>query len=149
MLCGNQIRVIDLLPGTGDAALDCTVRIVSLDDKPHYEALSYVWGTSKKCKTIKAGDKQLPITDNLHNALFRLRRLDTVRTLWADQICIDQWNVSEKNHQVGLMRHIYRSCEHCVIWLGEFSSGSSSLTQAAIRKEAKRSATPCNSGPSL
>lgn len=57
MICGNQIRVIDLLPGTRDAALECTVRIVSLDDKPHSEALSYVWGTSEECRTIKAGDK--------------------------------------------------------------------------------------------
>ncbi|KAK5625784.1 hypothetical protein RRF57_001500 [Xylaria bambusicola] len=39
--------------------------------------------------------------------------------LWADSVCINQGDVRERNHQVGMMHSIYR-CAECVgIWLGE------------------------------
>ncbi|KAI1158008.1 heterokaryon incompatibility protein-domain-containing protein [Nemania serpens] len=39
--------------------------------------------------------------------------------MWADSVYINQGDVLERNHQVGLMHSIYR-CAECVgIWLGE------------------------------
>ena len=61
----------------------------------------------------------MPITPNLHAALRRLRYADRKRTLWIDQLCINQWDINEKASQVSLMRDIYKNCEHCVLWLGE------------------------------
>jgi hypothetical protein len=36
-----------------------------------------------------------------------------------DQLCIEQWNLEEKQQQVQLMRTVYKSYHQCLIWLGE------------------------------
>jgi hypothetical protein len=36
-----------------------------------------------------------------------------------DAVCINQWDLKEKSHQVNLMRTIYKGCSRCLIWLGE------------------------------
>lgn len=41
------------------------------------------------------------------------------RILWIDAICIDQNSLSEKTHQVGMIRDIYRGASRVLIWLGE------------------------------
>jgi hypothetical protein len=46
------------------------------------------------------------ITSNLHAALLRIRGATEVRILWADAVCIDQTNDTEKNHQVGIIGDI-------------------------------------------
>lgn len=38
--------------------------------------------------------------------------------LWIDAICIDQGNVTEKNHQVQRMGVIYAGVKMVMIWLG-------------------------------
>lgn len=38
--------------------------------------------------------------------------------LWIDALCIDQDNVAERGHQVGLMADIYRDAKHVMVWLG-------------------------------
>jgi hypothetical protein len=49
-----------------------------------YEALSYTWGASKLERTITLNGKHmLGITDNLYNALRRLRKRVGIRTLWV------------------------------------------------------------------
>lgn len=40
------------------------------------------------------------------------------RYLWIDAICINQENISERNHQVHQMSHIHESSEFAVVWLG-------------------------------
>lgn len=65
-----------------------------------YEALSYAWGDPTKSHEIFVNGKVLKITTNLHVALQYLRQPDVARVLWIDAICIDQENISEKNHQV-------------------------------------------------
>lgn len=86
----------------------------------NYEALSYVWGRSTEGRTINLdGQKVVPVTDNLHAALRRLRRLDKPRTLWVDSLCINQDNLAERNRQVQMMGRIYKSAGSVVIWLGD------------------------------
>jgi hypothetical protein len=41
------------------------------------------------------------------------------RSLWVDQICIDQTQMKERGHQVGIMEHIYRGAEETLCWLGQ------------------------------
>jgi hypothetical protein len=38
--------------------------------------------------------------------------------LWRDQISIDQSDLEERSHQVGLMSRIYGTANHTIIWLG-------------------------------
>lgn len=37
--------------------------------------------------------------------------------MWIDQICIDQSNTIERNHQVATMSHIYSNAIAVVVWL--------------------------------
>lgn len=46
---------------------------------------------------------------------------------WIDAICIDQFNVAERNHQVRRMGSIYSQAESVLIWLGEEKALNESL----------------------
>jgi hypothetical protein len=41
---------------------------------------------------------------------------------WIDNLCIDQDNPLEKNHQVHLMRDIYQKANSILVWLGDAES---------------------------
>lgn len=40
----DEIRLLHLNPGSGGEPIECTLVHATLSDKPHYEALSYMWG---------------------------------------------------------------------------------------------------------
>ncbi|CAG8955494.1 hypothetical protein HYFRA_00010361 [Hymenoscyphus fraxineus] len=123
MLSGDQIRVLDLLPsfqGDEPALVRCETRIVSLADKPQYEALSYVWGGPIPRSYITVSGCEVDITSSLYAILCRLRLGgECKRTLWIDQLCINQQDPEEKTSQVRLMRRIYKSCTTCLLWMGD------------------------------
>ncbi|KAN0099506.1 HET domain containing protein [Hyaloscypha variabilis] len=114
----DRIRVMELFPGDGDSPIECSIREESLSDTPDYEALSYRWGNLKTPQRISMQGKDFEITQNLYTALRHLRYAKQKRTLWIDAICIDQMGVREKNHQVQLMRDIYKKARRTLIWLG-------------------------------
>ena len=133
----QEVRLLDLVPGKGNAIIECSIRIVSLAERPSYEALSYVWGDPSDCIPIRVQHRDVKITRNLYAALQQLRSGTTTRTLWIDQLCINQWDSDEKTEQVRLMRHIYQRCTQCLIWLGEIpppgqaqAAGGFTLTDA-------------------
>ena len=120
------IRVLDLTPGTWNEDLQGTPRIVDLYSRPKYEALSYTWGNGNEREAIFLGHGcQLQITYNLFTALKRLRNLCSIRTVWADAVCINQSDAGEKSQQVPLMGEIYKTAENVLIWLGEYEHTSS------------------------
>ena len=41
----------------------------------------------------------------------------TTLYLWIDQLCIDQHNTSERNHQVNMMSQVYAKAASIVVWL--------------------------------
>ncbi|KAF2673832.1 HET-domain-containing protein [Microthyrium microscopicum] len=137
------IRVIELLPKPKDsAALTCRIRTVDLAEKPDYEAISYCWGPPVfDQKLVIENEGVISITKSLQGALKHLRRVDGVRTIWADAVCINQQDVEERNAQVQLMRDIYRSCKGVIAWLGPSSTmtdlGMDTVPRvlAAIRKK--------------
>lgn len=88
----------------------------------HYIALSYVWGDANKRKTILVDQKPLLINASLDSALRHLRDKKEDLSVWADGICINQFDFKEKNKQVGLMSLIYQVARHTVIFLGETTS---------------------------
>jgi hypothetical protein len=121
-LCNDEIRVFDVLPGSGPEPIILEGRIISLSSSDHFEALSYVWGDLKVMRSVCVSGYSLEITHILYAALQQLRRTQDRRTLWVDQICINQTDDDEKSHQVSLMRTIYKRCWQCVIWFGEIPS---------------------------
>ena len=62
----------------------------------------------------------MSITENLIQALLRIRaKVGNERRFWADQICINQADFTEKSAQVSLMSRIFPSCRRVICWLGE------------------------------
>jgi hypothetical protein len=116
----DSIRLIELLPGPKGTPLTCNIIDVRKGDQPIYEALSYAWGEPVFSHEIREvpSDTILRLTVNLHDALQALRDEDTIRTLWADAIAINQLDLKEKGHQVALMGPIYRDAQRVVVWLG-------------------------------
>ncbi|KAK3050510.1 hypothetical protein LTR09_008149 [Extremus antarcticus] len=105
---GHWIRVMDLKPGRPGKALRAKLRTVALKHNPYYEALSYTWGASTKQRTIKInGEYTVSITDNLYDALQRLRRRSRGQTMWVDAICINQSSTAERSQQVSIMCEVY------------------------------------------
>jgi hypothetical protein len=127
----REIRLLTLLPGGRDDGVRCTTRVVSLDEHPVFETVSYVWGDRSGDVTINVSGTPIAVTENLYAGLLRLRHETTERNLWIDQICINQWDLEEKAAQVALMRDIYRQCAQCVTWMGEIPNDHSDISQAA------------------
>lgn len=45
------------------------------------------------------------------------------RTLWVDQLCINQQDDEKKTVEVQIMADIYKQCTRCLIWLGDIPIG--------------------------
>ncbi|KAF2662059.1 hypothetical protein K491DRAFT_339820 [Lophiostoma macrostomum CBS 122681] len=114
----KHIRILRLHPGQWHADIRCSLEVVSLKDKVQYEALSYAWGDPRITKPMFLHDVRIQVTANLEAALRHLRSREIPTILWVDAICIDQRNLEEKTHQVGLMGKIYAACIRVIIWLG-------------------------------
>ena len=128
----DEFRLVEIQPGKPDDAICCHLFTARVSDKPKYEALSYTWGNPDDKQTIEckgaAGDQDghLLVTQNCAAALRRLRLEDSPRTVWIDSICINQTELTEKNHQLELMAQIYTQAERVVIHLGESGGDSDS-----------------------
>jgi hypothetical protein len=140
-----MLRRLELLPGTGQ--IQCKLESVSLNDKPVYEAISYHWGGTAEEYQIVCNSANLTITDSLHSALSRLRRLEESRYLWVDQLCINQADSDERGRQVGFMREIYENAIQTLIWLGggegdDLNAVFDLLKSLATAQQRRRSCTP-------
>ena len=97
-----------------------------LSSKPIYRALSYAWGDGLVRVPVSCnGGDTVKVTVNCRSALWALRRDDSVTPLWIDSICIDQENIRERSHQVGIMQDIYREAKKVQAYLGESLNSSS------------------------
>ena len=117
----EEIRLLDIQSGAGNDNIECKLSIVSLNNKPDYEALSYVWGTTEDPVTIKMDETSLPVTQNAAEALNYLRLPDQPRTICIDSVCIDQQDLTERCEQITIMGDIYRSAKTVVAFLGASS----------------------------
>ncbi|KAK3690275.1 heterokaryon incompatibility protein-domain-containing protein [Podospora appendiculata] len=136
----REIRILCLLPGLYKDPIRGYLRTANLDDNPHYEALSYVWGDPLICKTSFIDKQPIDVTINLFLALRRIRHRRRGRHIWVDAICINQSDDIEKTHQVNLMRHIYPNTAHAILWLCEFSHNYSFGSDNVLPQETFESA---------
>ncbi|KAK0619478.1 heterokaryon incompatibility protein-domain-containing protein [Immersiella caudata] len=132
-LHGRQIRILRLLPATSlNDPIHCALYTAYLHDRPNYEALSYAWGDPAVRQEIFVNGRATKVTVNLVAALRRLRRRRCDRHLWADALCINQADTTEKSHQVNLMKEIYSSTTRALLWLGDFARPRSNPSSAAM-----------------
>jgi hypothetical protein len=65
----HEKRLLRLELGEPEQIVQCSIYHVSLDDKPQYTALSYVWGDSNDRRTIMLEDVPFKVTLSLEAAL--------------------------------------------------------------------------------
>jgi Heterokaryon incompatibility protein (HET) len=126
----NVIRILVLDPSDDfEDDLKGELQPVSLsdiNDENGYITLSYACGDECQDQDeiyIGTGKQEeyptIAIEPNLASALRHLRRKDRLVRLWVDAICINQIDLTERNHQVYQMRAIFSSAEETIIFLGD------------------------------
>ena len=117
---GQEFRLLKICQPAGSERLPVyEMHTTSIDEAPTYRALSYTWGEATPIYSIQVNGRPLDITANLYTFLEHFREPCYI---YIDQICIDQHNVRERNHQVGMMSEIYSRCSSLIIWLSSDSS---------------------------
>jgi hypothetical protein len=117
-------KVITL--GAQTAFFSCEIFHANLDENLVYTAGSYVWGTLDDVVPVLVGeDHFLMVTRNLMEVLFQFSGCNnptdagnTIRLLWTDQLCINQYDAEERGKQVAMMKRIFNQAER-TLWLGE------------------------------
>ncbi|PVH73562.1 HET-domain-containing protein, partial [Cadophora sp. DSE1049] len=112
------IRLLRINPALDHSdAVECTLEYVSLQNKPIYNALSYVWGDVNVTDTVLVNGQHFEATKNLVAALRERRKSRLSESTWIDAVCINQKSVDEKTQQVRLMRDIYCAAQKTLVWL--------------------------------
>lgn len=117
----DSFRVLLLEPGKDNQQICCNLLACNSFDNVTYEAISYAWGDETSKATIRCNSANLHLTQDLELCLKALRSDSETRSLWIDQICINQDDLDEKSAQVSIMGAIYRSAARVVVWLGPAS----------------------------
>jgi hypothetical protein len=114
----NQIRLMYLFPGLFTDELRCELKVVDTDKPYPYVALSYRWGSTQDVKLF-CEDQYLLISNELSQALRRVRFESDVRVIWIDQVSINQKSETEQAAQVRRMGATYSEASEVLVWLGE------------------------------
>jgi hypothetical protein len=115
----NSIRLLRILPDLSSTGLiQCKIWHTTTDAE--YTCLSYVWGTEAYQQVICINGKRFSCRKNLWDFLNVARTNDVVdlKAVWIDAVCVDQDNVTERNHQVSQMGDIYARATNVIAWLG-------------------------------
>lgn len=142
----GSIRLLRILPNTDEhSPIQCQLFGCTLLDSGSthpYEALSYVWGSEDKPRSISVDNYDLPVGANLHAALSHLRDRCVERVMWIDAICINQGDPKEKARQVQFMAKIYAKANRVTVWLGEAAAGSGQALEGIRQAADKQSPGP-------
>ena len=75
LLRPSMIRVIDLVLNRDADEVTLTLRVVDLDDRPAFNALSYVWGTDYGSHILHdTAGRPIRVTENCYDAVQQLGR---------------------------------------------------------------------------
>jgi Heterokaryon incompatibility protein (HET) len=127
----GEIRLLRILPSSGNDTLRCRMLQGPIDKLPEFNTLSYTWVESPGDETqqvvltekIFLNRRPYPIAPNLLSAL-RYYRQNYAEPLWVDFLCINQVNLAERGKQVSYMRQIYQSASLVLVWLGDEANNS-------------------------
>jgi hypothetical protein len=129
----KSLRLVHLNPElSSDGHIQCTIsHTTTMAD---YVCLSYRWGEEdvSQQNQILIDGKSFLVRQNLFDFLSYMRvnapQEDAIFNLtmgyWIDALCIDQHNISERNHQVAQMGSIFSRAEYVHVWLGTIADRS-------------------------
>ena len=134
----DSIRLLELQPGDKTDPISCRLFLTRLQDEPQYEAITYVWGDPNTRVSILVNDKTLGVTPSLQDALLQVRSPILPRILWADAICINQEDMKERGHQVGMMARIYENARSVLICLNDINDSLAEKLELVIEEISKK-----------
>ncbi|OCK73463.1 hypothetical protein K432DRAFT_387383 [Lepidopterella palustris CBS 459.81] len=127
----TSIRVFSILPEESTESLRCQLRTVELQDiAGKYIALSYCWGDKIDKEQLLVGSFFVWVPTNLVLFLKQLQSSSSPLStspdteFWADAICINQHDESEKGSQVMEMKNIFGRALAVCAWLGAADDNS-------------------------
>ncbi|OAP61966.1 hypothetical protein AYL99_04169 [Fonsecaea erecta] len=117
----DETRIIVIAPNEDkQAPLSLYLAHCPLASDVRYHALSYAWGDSEDNVEVTVMGQLMHIRKNLDRALRSLLGSSSVGcAVWADAICINQSDTSEKNHQIPRIADVYDSAACVVCDVGE------------------------------
>ncbi|KAI0521696.1 HET-domain-containing protein [Xylaria bambusicola] len=133
----GEIRLLKIELGRYGEVIKCSYRLTTVTGDVQYETLSYVWGDLQVDKTIIVEDTEVGLTDNLFNALTRIRHETELRHLWVDALCINQEDGAEKTAQVDMMHKIFSECAQCYMWMGNIEASAIGVKESEALEAAK------------
>ncbi|KAK0638638.1 heterokaryon incompatibility protein-domain-containing protein, partial [Cercophora newfieldiana] len=104
--------------------IHCEINHVSLNDRPSYKAVSYVWGDPDAARPIIVNSALWHVAENLYQFLCQFQYQESVGPLWIDALCINQEDVKEKSLQVQRMKGVYDQSSEVLAWLGICTNGT-------------------------
>lgn len=119
----REIRLLHIRRCSTKQSIVCELSVVSLNDSPKYNALSYVWGSKDDPETIVVNYLPFKITRCLHEILVNMIPWDnSAHPIWIDANCISQGGESndleERRHQVNMMGQVYANAASVIAYLG-------------------------------
>ncbi|CAK1366007.1 unnamed protein product [Cercospora beticola] len=116
----QQIRLLTILPGSGDEELRCHLSTASLHHelRPFYETISYAWGDRDLRANVVVNNSALNVPRGTKDAIRCMRLADDERVVWIDAICINQNDILERGAQVSMMGTIYMNGAKNLVFLG-------------------------------
>ncbi|KAI1612012.1 heterokaryon incompatibility protein-domain-containing protein [Exophiala viscosa] len=114
----TSVRLIRLVGRSQGSLIDCVLEQFDLQSAPCYRALSYYWESAVLARQIFLEGSHHFLHDSLWQFLDQMVSHGDLGYYWTDALCIDQFNVHERNHQVGYMGEIYEQADEVIIWLG-------------------------------
>ncbi|KAH0432494.1 hypothetical protein CcaCcLH18_06401 [Colletotrichum camelliae] len=141
----DAIRLLVLHPSANTTAplsgslIHTTLSKCDADFHNGYLALSYVWGDPAPKESIRLDGISLGIAASVAEALTQLRNScpGGTQRIWVDALCINQWDIAEKNRQVPLMGNIYSTASTTVIYLGSLSAKIETIFKAVRENKPK------------
>jgi hypothetical protein len=122
-----------------------------------YDAVSYVWGTSRKTYRVRCGEgffnpnsvddgieptfkspysitTGLTVGESVYEILKDMQDDKAARLLWIDALCINQEDLEERAEQVMLMDKIYKYARRVIVWVNptELEDPTVSQLRAAV-----------------
>lgn len=128
-----QITVSSSVLPVFDSPVAFNLFLQALDDVelPPYTVISYLWHVEglNSMRQLTVDNIIMHIYPNLRAALGQIINDFRSCFLWVDQICINQQDPFEREHQVSLMHYIFRKADRNVCWLGTAESDTAAAFQ--------------------
>jgi hypothetical protein len=118
----REIRILEILPGADNGMIQCKLVEPPQSANLPYECISYRAGDPSLIHQIEVNGYLFNAFASLGAALHQLRLPDQSRFLWADQICINQSDVTERSSQVQQMGRVYEKANKVHAWLGSLEN---------------------------